>query len=216
MSKRVSNLRVLLVDDHTIFREGLAKILKEYRMGCDVEQTSSALDAVRLLDAPDAKYDLLITDIQMPRMNGIELIRHAVKARPSLPIVALTVDSDVATTFETLMAGAKGYLVKTCESSTFLLAVEKVLSGNKHIDATLAADLFDYASREDKTETLTLSPREMDILRYLVEGLTSHEIGMKLSIAKKTVDNHRTNILSKTGAKNIGALAILAKAKRWI
>jgi DNA-binding NarL/FixJ family response regulator len=216
LNKSSDGLHLLVVDDHIIVRQGLAKVLESYKGVTSIDQANNGLDALELLTASKDKYALIITDIRMHMMGGIELIRLAKKLDPGMPIIALTVDADVATAAEALEAGARAYMLKNSTQDVLFKAIDSVLAGNTYVDDAISGELINYMRNGDKVDTRGLSPREMDVLRCIADEMSNAEAANKLFISERTVETHRKSILRKTGVKSVIGLVLMAKEKRWV
>ena len=198
-------MRVLLADDHPLFRDGLATLLQARGMEIVGEASNGleALEHARLL-----KPDLILMDVNMPRMNGLEATRLIKTEMPETRIVILTVSDDDENLFEAIKSGAQGYLLKSMPSQTFFEMLSGVAVGEAPIARGLATkilgefarhlqhDAAAAANKEDLTE------REKEVLRLVAEGSTNRDIAVKLTITENTVKYHLKNILEKLHFKN--------------
>lgn len=216
LNKSTDGLHLLVVDDHAIVRQGLAKVLESYKSVTGIDEANNGLDALEWLTNSNNKYDLIITDIRMHKMGGLEFIRVAKKYNPSIPIIALTVDADVATAAEALEAGAHAYMLKNSTQDVLFKAIDSVLAGKTYVDDAISGELINYMRNGDKVDTRGLSPREMDVLRCIADEMSNAETANKLFISERTVETHRKSILRKTGAKSVVGLVLMAKAKGWV
>jgi DNA-binding NarL/FixJ family response regulator len=184
-------IRVFLVEDHHVVRMGLQAILRGEPDMEVVGTASSAGEALRLL--PDLEVDVLLTDLRMPDMTGIELINELVKLRPEMPVAVLSnyhSDEDV---FNAVKAGAKAYILKSATMEQIFDAVRTVHGGGRWLPPLILEQVTDRLSRVE------LTARETEILQLIAQGLRNQEIGDKLFISKNTVRNHILNLLQKLG-----------------
>jgi two-component system response regulator NreC len=195
----MAKIRLLLVDDHRIVRAGLRMLFlaeKDMEIAGEVGSGSEALAAVREL-----KPDVVIMDVAMPGMNGIEATRHIKAANPDTAILALTMHEDEQYFFEMLNAGASGYIPKRAAPDDLVSAVRAVSRGNVFLHATLAQflvkDFLEQPALTSPPAAEELTPREREVLTYIAEGYTNREIAEALVISVKTVDRHRENIIQK-------------------
>ncbi len=194
----MSKIHLLLVDDHAIVRAGLRMLFaaeEDMEIVGEVGSGSDALDAVQRL-----KPDVVIMDIVMPGMSGIEATRKIKELAPETAVLALTMHEDEQYFFEMLNAGASGYIPKRAAPDDLVSAIRVVNQGNVFLHATLAKfvinDVLPHAGKAvDELDGLT--PREMEVLKLIAEGKTSREIATELVISPKTVDRHRENLMSK-------------------
>jgi len=193
-------IRVLIADDHTIVRSGVRLLLEGE---ADIEVVGEAGDGHKALEMVESlQPDVVLIDVAMPGMDGMEAARQIRARWPQIYILALTMHRTDEYFFEMLKAGASGYILKGAETSELINAVRAVSRGEVFIHSTMARRLVqDYLGRTttpDESQP-ALSPREKDILKLLVEGYSNNEIAEKLVISPSTVHSHRSNIMAKLG-----------------
>jgi DNA-binding NarL/FixJ family response regulator len=210
-----SKTTVVLVDDHAMMRSGIRSILEHAPGITVVGEASNGRDAVGL--AASLAPDIVLIDIGMPDLNGIEAARKIRAADPRIAVIALSMHSDERYVTGMLDAGAKGYLLKTCDADELLRAIDAVRRGKIYVTTDLTHVLIDRLKVPDdgagRTETPrmdALTPREREVLQLIAEGLTSKEIGIKLGAALKTVETHRTNVIRKLDIHSIAELTKFA------
>ncbi|PYT17172.1 MAG: DNA-binding response regulator [Acidobacteria bacterium] len=201
--------RVLVVDDHAIVRQGLRAILDTEP---DIEVVGEAADgreAVRKTMA--LRPDVVIMDVSMPRMNGLEATARIAKEIPEVKIVALTMHSSEEYVYSLLKAGARGYLLKESVSSDLIEAIHAVKAGGTYLHPAISTKVVDgylkkphAKSRQGMMDVLT--PREREILQLIAEGHTNKEIAGLLVLSVKTIENHRTRIMDKLEIHNVAGL----------
>jgi DNA-binding NarL/FixJ family response regulator len=204
-------IRVLLADDHSIVRDGLKRILAATP---DLQVTGEAAggdEALALIKAND--YDVVMLDMSMPGISGIDLIKRLKLERPKLKILVLSMHGESQYAARALKAGAAGYLNKDSASEALLGALRKVAAGGVHIGDAAAASLLQAG---DKPPHESLSDREFDVMRLLVEGLGPTEIGERLHLSVKTVSTHKTRILDKLGLGSTAELVRYAMEHRLV
>lgn len=208
--------RILVADDHAIFREGLRSVLAKNSSIQVVGEAANGRDVVRL--SKELSPDLIIMDISMPELNGIEAARAVLENRPEISIVILSVHSRKKFILEALKAGARGYVLKDSAGEKLLEAVSTVLSGGCYLDSPAAghivAEYVNMATISDAEKSLTpeLTERETEVLRLIVEGFSNKQIAEKLFISPKTVENHRASLMNKLNRHDIIGLAKYAIA----
>jgi two-component system response regulator DegU len=208
--ERLSKLNFLLVDDHSLFREGLRRILEDYNI-TNIMEASSGEEVLSKPLSP--KPDVVLMDFYMKELNGIETTRRLLEMYPGLTIVLLTVSDDDNTIAEALRAGAQGFLNKNMHSKEIIQSLIQLLAGkiplSKPISRALLSNLTapaknkeSYKEEENKSISIKLSPREEEILFLLGLGRSNREIGQQLFISESTVKNHVRNIFKKLDVTN--------------
>ncbi|KAA3611851.1 MAG: DNA-binding response regulator [Planctomycetota bacterium] len=197
----MKRFRLILADDHRIFAEGLERILAEHYELIDlVHDGKSLLQAVDSLNP-----DLVIADVSMPGMNGIDCVRHLGKTHPELKILLLTMHEDLSLASAALRAGASGYVLKHTGARGVLQAVEEVLQGRIHVSPQLESCLHS-SIKSSKNGCRELTPRQLDILRLIVSGLSAKEIAAKLDLSPRTVEFHKYKAMERVGAQTSAEL----------
>lgn len=214
MSDRI--IRVLIADDHQIVRSGIRMLLDAQPDISIVGEASDGNEAVEL--AGSLNPDVVLMDISMPEKSGIEATREIKKANPNVEIVGLTMHAEDRYFFQLLQAGASGYVVKGAAPQELLEAVAAASRGEAYIHPSLHSKLIgDYVSRAENSDGQSplesLTERELEVLRLIVDGQTSREIADSLVISPNTVERHRQNIMSKLGLRNRAELVRYAISK---
>jgi DNA-binding NarL/FixJ family response regulator len=199
MDKNSRIVRIILADDHAIVRDGLRALLTSEPDFQVVAQAANGQEAVYL--AYTWRPDVMIMDVNMPELSGIEAARKIKSFSRSIRILMLSMYSDPVYVKQALKAGATGYLIKQSAAGTLLEAVRVVCSGKEFISPELISEL--NRSQEKNT---TLSVREMEILKLIANGKTGREIARELCLSFKTVDSHRQRLMKKLGLHDIASL----------
>jgi DNA-binding NarL/FixJ family response regulator len=203
--------RVLIADDHSIVRDGLKRILAatpDLQVAGEAASGDEALAAVKAND-----YDVVMLDMSMPGLSGIDLVKRLKLERPKLKILVLSMHGERQYAARALKAGAAGYLNKDSPAEALLGALRKIAAGGVHIGDAAAASLLQAG---DKPPHETLSDREFEVMRLLVEGLGPTEIGERLHLSVKTVSTHKTRILDKLGLGSTAELVRYAMEHRLL
>jgi DNA-binding NarL/FixJ family response regulator len=209
--KTSAAIRLVLVDDHTMLRHGLRQTLRLH--GFDVVgEASNGRSGAQL--ALELKPDVVVMDLDMPQMNGIEATRAIVAAHPRARVLMLTISTDDDDVLDALAAGACGYLLKTAPAEAVVRAIEAAHAGDSTISprvaSRLVARLRDTIGRPAAAPSSPLTPRELEILRLIVDGRENAEIAEILVISPSTAKNHVANVLEKLGLENRVQAAVYA------
>ena len=201
--------KALLVDDHTLFRNGLRGLLRSEGIA---EVVGEASDGVEFLDMlPGCDAEVVLLDIDMPRMGGSEAAARALQIDPALKIITLSMHGDEHYYFSMVAAGVKGFLLKSSGIEEVALAINVVARGGTYFSQELLQGLVGILKTSPRPEEPdSLSERELEILLLICHGLSNHEIADRLFISKRTVDKHRANIMTKTDTKNTANLVVYA------
>jgi len=197
-------IRVLLADDHEVVRSGLRMVLEAEP---DIEVVAEAGDGAQALRAAlEQDVDLTVLDVSMPRMTGLQAAAELHRQRPELRTLMLSMHDNEQYFFEALKAGASGYVLKTAANRDLVEACRASMRGESFLYppavAALIRDYLDGARDGEVAPAELLTAREMEVVKLIAEGLTSEEIAERLVLSKKTVERHRTNVLSKLGLRN--------------
>ncbi len=206
----MEKIRILLVDDHQIILDGLRSLLKgvnNIQVIGDALNGEEALNTLQVLTA-----DLVLMDIDMPILNGIDATMRIKEEFPHTKVLILTVHNESSLIRNLISIGADGYLLKNSCKEELLDAIYKVQSGEKYFSSEVTLSLMqEDNSREELLKSdIEFTKRELDVLRLLADGCTNKEIGEKLFISHRTVDTHRTNIMKKVGVNNVAGLISFA------
>jgi DNA-binding NarL/FixJ family response regulator len=206
----MKNIRVLIVDDHSIFRKGIRAAL-EGQPGFEViGEAGNGLDAIKM--AIDLMPDIILMDIAMPGLNGLEATRQIKSLVPNIQIVILTVSDTDEDLFEAIKSGAQGYIQKDVSANELGQMLPRVMDGEALLSGVLAAKIMkEFTKTRSNMKSLEvdpLTPREIEVIMLVVEGNSNREIANKLVISENTVKHHLSNILEKLHMNNRIQLAI--------
>jgi DNA-binding NarL/FixJ family response regulator len=193
-------IRVLIVDDHAIVRAGMRMLLESDPEMEIVGEGETGVDALRL--ACELEPDVIVMDVTMPEMDGVEATRRIKAERPDMAVLAVTIHEGTDYFFQMLQAGSSGYVPKRAAPDDLIRAIRTVADGKVFLEPGVAKDLVaDYLQRvqggEERDSYDGLTEREREVLTHIAEGETNREIALKLTIAAKTVDRHCENIMQK-------------------
>jgi len=215
----VSKITVLLADDHGVVRKGLRFILEQQPTMEVVGEASSGREAVQL--AGELSPAVIVMDIAMPMLNGIEAAAQILKKHPQIGIIMLSMYSDEGYLVRALSAGARGYLLKDAAEADLVRAIDAVAQGKPFFSPAIAQTLLEDYMRtlnqkglQDSYDLLT--PREKEVLQLLAEGKTNKEVSGLLDLSLYTIETHRTNLMQKLGLHNTAELVLYAVRKKII
>ncbi|OGO38459.1 MAG: DNA-binding response regulator [Chloroflexi bacterium RBG_16_56_8] len=209
-------ISVLLVDDHTLFRQGLASVLKDRPNYQVVGHAANGLEAIDL--ARQLMPDLILMDVHMPVLNGLEATRQIKREMPDVRIVMLTMSEDDQNLFEAIKSGAQGYLLKNTAADELFRFMEGVLEGEASVSGVMAAKMLGEFRKpktisSEVTGNEQLTDREREVLSHVAEGLSNREIAANLQISENTIKKHLRNILAKLQLENRVQAALYAKSR---
>lgn len=210
-------IRVLLADDHNLVRESLAGVLRSSGECQIVAEAADGMEALEL--ALKLKPDLVVVDISMPRLNGLEVLRRLTAELPQSRLLVLTMHEEDEYVLHAVRAGARGYLLKHAATADLIAAVKTLAAGGTYFGPQAAQALaaqVHHPERAIDDPYGTLSTREREVFHMILEGFTSKEIARKLGISAKTAENHRARILDKLGVRNSVELMRYAARKHLL
>ena len=204
--------RIILVDDHSLFRNGLRGLLERNEGFRVVGEASSGEEFLSLLEQESFAADIVFMDFSMPGLDGAQTTERALARRPDLRIITLSMFGEESYYSRMVEAGARGFLLKDSDIDDVLEAIAAVMGGGSYFSPRLLSSLTGrmHAREHDELADDQLSSREREILVAVCRGLSNQEIADELFISKRTVDKHRANILEKTGCKNTASLVVYA------
>lgn len=202
--------KIIIVDDHTLFRNGLRILLNNLPNFQVVGEAANGLEFIDLLD--QTQTDLVLLDIDMPVMDGIEAAKLALQKVPELKIITLSMYGEEDYYYKMVDAGVKGFVLKNSDMNEVKNALETVYEGGNYFSSELLRTLVNSlrTNTKNKEPQTGLSEREIEILILICQGLSNQEIADQLFISKRTVDKHRANILEKSDCKNTAQLVMYA------
>ena len=206
-------IRILIAEDHLMVRSGIRALLEKSRDLNILGEASNGQEAVEMVEKQ--KPDVLIMDIMMPRMNGIQAAQNIRKLRAHTNILLLSMYADEGLVYQALQSGVRGYVLKSSVSDELLWAVRAVASGKTYLSSQISQIVVESAVHprlpgQDHDPISNLSPREKEILQLIAEEHTSSEIATMLFISEKTVEKHRASLLEKLNVRNLAGLVRMA------
>lgn len=215
-------IRTFLVEDHELVRHGIRALLEEHSEVEVVNEASDGMEALEILK--HSRPDLLISDIRMPRMNGIDLVGQVKELYPDIKTLMLSMHDSEEYVVQSIEAGADGYLLKGSSKVEFMKAIHKIMEGEKYFSGDISTILINHFAGEGgdanrkpnrdkpkKKDPFQLTKREKQVLTQILKGLNNQEIGESLNISKRTVEVHRFNLMKKMEVSNMIELTNVAR-----
>ncbi len=212
-------IRTILVDDHKMFREGLKFILSEIKNLRVVGEASDGNEFLEMLNSHHA--DLVLMDISMPKVDGVEATEQALKINPKLKVIALSMFGDEDYYNKMINAGVKGFILKESGSHELEIAIRSVMNGEHYFSQKLLTEIImnlnaSTEKRVNLPDQVHITRREKEVLKLVCSGLSNHEIADRLHISVRTVEGHKTSLIDKTGVKNSTCLVIHALKNKLV
>lgn len=197
-------IKIILADDHKILRDGLRNVIEKTSTLKVIAEAQDGREAVKL--CANLKPDVVVMDIAMEGLNGVEATKQIIQANPGIKIIGLSMHSNKRFILGMFRAGAYGYLLKDSDSEELILAIKTVVSNKKYISQSISGTILEELISPSEKEESVLTEREKEILQLIAEGKTSKEIADILFLSSKTVDAHRKNIMDKLDLRTLPEL----------
>jgi len=207
-------IKVILVDDHKLFRDGLKFVINQMDNLEVIAEASNGNEFLDILE--DKKPDLVLMDISMPELDGIQATQQAIAKYPRLKILVISMFCDEEYYYQMIQAGVMGFVLKDIGKDELENAIQAVLNGESYFSQKLLRDIIMNLNSPSKSAKVqngpeaSLTKRELEVLKYICEGLSNAQIAEKLFISIRTVEGHKSNLISKTGVKNTISLVMYA------
>ncbi len=212
----MNKIRIVLVDDHQMLIDGLKAILSTFK---NIEIVKTYTNGNHLIeDISSLDIDLILTDISMPQIDGYELTKQIKKIKPDTKVIAVSMSGDIANINRMLDAGISGYVLKNAGNEELLEAIEKVAAGKMHFSDDITEEMVKSSKEKDKkpSEKISLSDREIEILKLIAQEHNNAQIGDILFISERTVETHRKNMMRKMNFKTMIGLVKYAMDNKLI
>ena len=205
-------IKLLLADDHNIILDGLSQMFAE---DDEIKVISTANNGLEVLEKLKVtSFDIIILDINMPQMDGMQCAKEILKLYPNQKVMMLTMNEEKSIIEKMISIGVKGFLLKTTEKEELINAIKMVNSGKEYFSSSITKIMMSTSQKDKPSSNLEalalLTEREIEIIKYIAEGLSSIEIGEKLFISPRTVETHRTNIIKKINVNNVAGMVRFA------
>ena len=217
ISNPIRKADLIIVDDHQIFRQGLKSIITMEGIATVIGEASNGKEFIELL--AHLKPDLVLMDIDMPHMNGMEATQKALELMPDLKIIAFTMFGDEDYYYKMVDLGVKGYILKSSGINELEMAIQQVMMGESYFSNEVLRKIITNLERKSTPNPIYnagLTPREMEVLQHICIGLSNEAIAKKMGISPMTVKSHRSSLLAKTGCKNTPAMILFALKNKII
>lgn len=212
-------IRILLTDDHLIIRNGIKQMLKRHKQFKVVAEAGSGIEAINYLDNNYNEIDVVLMDIDMPEMNGIDATKVISNSFENIKVLVLSVHNEEPYIKSVIDAGAYGYALKDADTNEIISAIETIASGKKYFSSEVSNIMINSLMNKQKEQTVEtdgLSEREIDVIKLVACGATNKEVSDKLFISSRTVETHRRNIMDKLGLNNIAELIKYAIKRGYV
>lgn len=218
MNENSDKISVVITDDHKLFRKGIRSLLIETPFIKNVYEAANGLELLELLEKLETLPDIILLDIQMPVMDGIEALKRIKKRYPAQKVIILTMEDDEQFIMYMISAGVNGYLLKDAEPDELESAMQKVMVNDFYFPHRMAEQLVKSAGQKIfiKHKLPDFTEREMEVLELICQEFTAPEIAEKLNISPRTVEGHRKNLLEKSETKNIAGVVVFALKNRLV
>jgi two-component system, NarL family, invasion response regulator UvrY len=209
------NLRILLAEDHAVVRQGVRQLLLDRGVAAEVAEAQTGAEA--LMEAGRHSYDVILLDISLPDLNGVEVLKRLKRKVPRVPVLMFSMYREDQYAVRTLKAGAAGYLSKTVDAAQMIAAIQQVAAGRKYVSPAMAEALANYVSFDgEQMPHEKLSDREYQTLCMLASGKRLTDIAHALSLSVKTVSVYRTRLLEKMKLRNNAELTFYVMTNRLV
>ena len=200
----MNEIKLIIADDHELFRSGLAELLKKHD---DIKIVKSVSDGLELMDILNSQFeaDIVLLDISMPNMDGLQVLKEIKNLNSKIKPIVISMHNVGNYIAKCAKMGAYGYLLKNTDESELIFSIRTVYKGRKYFSAEISEKMINYMSSQNISENV-LSNKENEILGLISKGLTTKEIATKLFVSTRTIETHRTNILKKLEVKNTAEL----------
>jgi DNA-binding NarL/FixJ family response regulator len=207
-----NNLKIMVVDDHKLIRKGIKALIQKEKRITSIVEADSAENALELIQKE--RPNIIITDLSMPGFSGMHLITEVKKAYPEIGVLVLSMHNDEDYIMDALNAGAMGYLTKDAPPEEIIDAINSLSIGKMYYSSSLtdilARQIIQKKKKEELIKSVKITNREIEVLKLIIDGYSNKDIANKLILSKRTIDNHRSNLMRKIGAKNTADIVRLA------
>lgn len=210
----MKEIKLIIADDHELFRKGLAELLRKHD---DIKIVKSVGDGLEFMELLNSQFeaDIVLLDITMPNMDGFQVLKELKTLNSDIKPIVISMHNDGNYIAKCAKMGAYGYLLKNTDEAELILAIRSVYNGKKHFSAEISEKMINFMSTQSISENV-LSNKETEVLGLISKGLTTKEIATKLFVSSRTIETHRANILKKLEVKNTAELIKKAAKMNFI
>jgi DNA-binding NarL/FixJ family response regulator len=204
---------LVITDDHKLFRKGLNSLLSDFEFIGNVYEASNGLELLELLQSADSIPDIILLDLQMPEMDGIEANKELRKLYPDIKVIILTMEDDAQLMLHLIKQGVNGYLMKDADPDELGTAIKKVIEKDFYFPENISQLIYRNLNKKKKSTGLLIykfTPREIQTLELICKEYTAAEIAEELNLSVRTIEGYRSNLLEKSVTKNIAGLVVFA------
>jgi two-component system response regulator NreC len=200
----MNKIKLIIADDHELFRKGLAELLRKHD---DIKIVKSVGDGLEFMELVNSQFeaDIVLLDITMPNMDGFQVLKELKTLASDIKPIVISMHNDGNYIAKCAKMGAFGYLLKNTDEAELILAIRSVSSGKKYFSAEISEKMINFMSAQSTSENV-LSNKETEVLGLISKGLTTKEIAVKLFVSSRTIETHRANVLKKLEVKNTAEL----------
>lgn len=206
-------INLVITDDHKLFRKGLHSLLSDFDFIGNIYEASNGVELLDLLKSVDSKPDLILLDLQMPEMDGIKANKEIKKLYPGIKVIILTMEDDAQFILHLIKQGVNGYLMKDADPDELEAAIKSVIEKDFYFSENISQLIYRNLNKKKKSPGLFIpkfTPREIQTLELICKEYTAAEIAEELDLSVRTIEGYRSNLLDKSGAKNIAGLVVFA------
>jgi DNA-binding NarL/FixJ family response regulator len=207
-------INIVVCDDHKLFRKGMSALLSDFEFIGDISEAGNGIELLNVLDRLEQIPDLILLDINMPEMDGIETTKQLKRNYPGIRILILSMEDDSHLVSFLVNEGINGYILKNADPEELELAIKRVMKNDFYFSSALASAILNAVKTKSNirktVEKIDLGEREILIIQLICQELTAVEIGNKLSLSARTIEGYKRKLLEKTGSRNMAGLVIFA------
>ncbi len=214
-----NKIKVVIADDHKLFRKGMRALLGDFGFVIVTGEAENGIELLELLRVTDVLPDIILLDLRMPLMDGVEAYKEIKKLYPSVKVIVLTMEDDEQYILHLIGEGVNGYLLKNAETAEVETSIRKVTEEGYYYSDAISGLVMKNLKKRKKTETVfnpEFTDRELEVLELICKENSNAEIAKTLNVSIRTVEGYRMKLTEKSGAKNIAGLVVLALKYKWV